>query len=118
MADPQGRGAAAEDAALALLQAHGLRLLQRNYRCRGGEIDLVMRDGETLVFVEVRARASARYGLALESVDARKQRRLLFAARHWLMRHPEDMGRVLRFDVVGFQGAEAAEWLRGAFEVM
>lgn len=116
MRSAQGRGDETETAALTLLQRHGLRLLHRNYRSRGGEIDLVMRDGDTLVFVEVRARRSARYGLAMETVDARKQRRLLLAARHWLMTHPADMARPTRFDVVAFQGNAPPVWLRAAFD--
>ncbi|WP_225785510.1 YraN family protein [Xenophilus sp. Marseille-Q4582] len=110
-------GDAAEEAALAHLQAAGLLLVARNYRTPGrggGEIDLVMRtrDG-TLVFVEVRRRASAAHGGAGGSITALKQRRIVFAARHFLLR----LGRTppCRFDVVLVQGAQI-EWLPAAFD--
>ena len=73
------RGETGEALAAAWLIRHGLRSLARNFRCRLGEIDLVMRDGDTLVFVEVRCRRDCGYGSALESVTAGKQRRLLRA---------------------------------------
>ena len=110
-------GDAAEDAALRLLQQAGLRLLERNYRTPGrggGEIDLVMRapDGTT-VFVEVRQRRSASHGGAAASVGAVKQRRIVFAARHYLMHWREPPP--CRFDVVSVQPA-GIEWLQAAFE--
>ena len=106
----------AEDRALAHLAAHGLKLLARNYRTPGrggGEIDLVMRDGTTLVFVEVRQRASRNFGGAAASVSATKQRRIIFAARHYLMRLPQQPP--CRFDVVSVEGG-SIEWLRAAFD--
>jgi putative endonuclease len=110
--DPS-EGAAAEELAARHLQKQGLRLLERNYRVRGGEIDLVMQEGETLVFVEVRLRRSGRYGGALESIDAHKRARILLAAKHRLG------GRDLpcRFDVVVLDDLREAriEWLRDAF---
>ena len=110
-------GDAAEDQALAHLQAAGLRLLERNYRTPGrggGEIDLVMaeRDG-TLVFVEVRKRASSAFGGAGGSISHTKQRRIVFAARHYLMRLRTPPP--CRFDVVAIDG-DRIEWLRGAFD--
>lgn len=110
-------GDQAEDLALAHLQRAGLRLLERNYRTPGrggGEIDLIMRapDG-TCVFVEVRRRASSSHGGAAASVSWTKQKRIVFAARHYLMRL-----RTLppcRFDVVAVQ-ADGLEWLVGAFD--
>ncbi|MCM2295749.1 YraN family protein [Rhodoferax sp.] len=110
-------GDQAENLALAHLQHAGLRLLERNYRTPGrggGEIDLIMRapDG-TCVFVEVRRRASASHGGAAASVSWVKQKRIVFAARHYLMRL-----RTLppcRFDVVAVQ-ADGVEWLAGAFD--
>ncbi|RYF65630.1 MAG: YraN family protein, partial [Comamonadaceae bacterium] len=84
------RGNAAEDKALAYLQAQGLQLVVRNYRTPGrggGEIDIVMRERDgTLVFVEVRARASSAFGGAGASISATKQQRIVFAARHYLLR--------------------------------
>jgi putative endonuclease len=110
-------GDVAEDAALHYLQARGLRLLERNYRTPGrggGEIDLIMRapDGTT-VFVEVRQRRSASHGGAAASVSAVKQRRIVFAARHYLMRWREPPP--CRFDVVSIEPTGIA-WLQAAFE--
>ncbi|CAM5779931.1 YraN family protein [Ottowia pentelensis] len=111
------RGAAAEDVALAHLQRAGLRLVERNYRTPGrggGEIDLIVREPDgTLVFVEVRARASRSQGGAAASVGAVKQRRLVFAARHYLLRWPAPPP--CRFDVVAIEG-DRIEWLRAAFD--
>ncbi|MFI4953220.1 MAG: YraN family protein, partial [Burkholderiales bacterium] len=77
------RGAAAEALAAEFLQARGLAIIERNYRCRGGEIDLIARDGETLIFVEVRLRSSAAFGGAAASITAAKRKRLTFAAAHY-----------------------------------
>ena len=110
-------GDAAEDRALAHLAAAGLKLVARNYRTPGrggGEIDLVMRDaGGTLVFVEVRQRASTAFGGAAASISPFKQRRIIFAARHFLARLAHQPP--CRFDVVSVE-AGAIEWLRGAFD--
>jgi len=110
-------GDSGEDLALAHLQRAGLRLLERNYRTPGrggGEIDLIMRapDG-TCVFVEVRQRASASHGGAAASISWTKQKRIVFAARHYLMR----LGTLppCRFDVVAVQAGNI-EWLPGAFD--
>lgn len=111
------RGDRAEDDALALLQQAGLRLLERNYRTPGrggGEIDLIMREPDgTLVFVEVRRRKDARHGGALASVTSVKQRRLVFAARHYLLRWPTLPP--CRFDVVALESDET-RWCKGAFD--
>ena len=110
------RGNAAEDQALAHLQAAGLQLAVRNYRTPGrggGEIDLVMRDRDgTLVFVEVRSRASNAFGGAGASIGAIKQRRIVFAARHYLLRMP--VPPPCRFDVVLVQ--DSVQWLKAAFD--
>lgn len=115
-ASPDGpsRGRAAEARAEAYLQTAGLRPVTRNYRCRAGELDLVMRERDTLVFVEVRARRHARYGAAAETVDARKRRRLLLAAQHYLQAH--DHRGPARFDVLAITGGEI-EWIRDAFGI-
>ena len=114
---PRLRGNAAEDAALAHLLAEGLTLVERNYRTPGrggGEIDLVMREaGGTLVFVEVRARAGTTHGGAAASVGGVKQRRIVLAARHYLMRHKSPPP--CRFDVVAIDG-DHIEWLKAAFD--
>ena len=88
-------------------------MVTRNYRCRRGEIDLVMRDGDTLAFVEVRYRKSDKFGSPAESVTLTKQRRIIQAARHYLQRHPSALD--CRFDVLALTGDEQVEWLKNAF---
>ena len=111
------KGDAAEDRAMHYLQTQGLELVQRNYRTPGrggGEIDLIVRDPDgTLVFVEVRKRVNARHGGALASVTFVKQRRIVFAARHYLLklRHQPPC----RFDVVAVEG-EDLQWFKAAFD--
>jgi putative endonuclease len=110
----QATGRAAEDLALRFLRARGLDLVERNYRCRGGEIDLVMRDGRHWVFVEVRYRRRQQFGAPQATVDTAKQRRLTLAASHFLVRHGDAPAR---FDVVGISGEPPRiEWIRNAFE--
>ena len=119
------RGDAVEAAALAHLQARGLRLISRNAAARDGEVDLVMldahaRDGHAVVFVEVRYRASSAFGGGAASVDAGKRRRLVRAAQAFLQRHPEHADAPCRFDVVAASGDPATpmlEWLQDAFRV-
>ncbi|MBI2772522.1 MAG: YraN family protein [Burkholderiales bacterium] len=110
-------GDAAEDRALAHLVAAGLRLVARNYRTPGrggGEIDLLMREPDgTLVFVEVRRRTTSAFGGAAASVGGIKQRRIIFAARHYLMRLAQLPP--CRFDVVGVQAGQV-EWIKAAFD--
>jgi len=110
-------GRQAEERALAYLQTQGLTLVERNYRCRGGEIDLIMRDGGQIIFVEVRYRAGQGFGGALASVGARKQARLIIAATHYLVAKRID--RPARFDVVAVsseQGGFAIQWIKDAFQ--
>jgi len=104
-----------EGAALSFLQLRGLRLLRANFLCRHGEIDLVMREGETVVFVEVRYRRNAAFGGALGSVTSAKRRKLISAAHLWLAWHPHDARRPCRFDVLAFEG-DSVEWVRAAFD--
>lgn len=106
-------GQAGEDAALAHLTQHGLRLVQCNFRCKLGEIDLIMQDGATLVFVEVRKRADTRHGGAAASVTFAKQRRLIRAAQYYLQRYR--MPPACRFDVVAIDGG-AMNWLKNAID--
>jgi len=111
-------GRRGEALAAELLEAQGLTIVERNFRCRAGEIDLVALDGATLVFVEVRSRRGDRVGTPFESVDPRKQIRLTRVARHFLAARG-CAERDVRFDVVGIRfDAEppALEHLRGAFE--
>ncbi|MDH5470526.1 MAG: YraN family protein [Gammaproteobacteria bacterium] len=112
------RGRAAEDRACAHLLSAGLILLERNYYCRRGEIDLVLQDADTLVFVEVRYRRQNSFGSALESVDRRKQARLIAAAQHYLQARTHSARLNCRFDVVAITGQEKTlEWIRHAFTV-
>jgi putative endonuclease len=109
-------GLDAEARAEAFLGARGLSTIARNVRFRGGEIDLVMRDGAHWVFVEVRSRRSARYGGAAASVDARKRARLLLAAQLFLLRRfGQRAWPPCRFDVVAFEAGEPC-WIRAAFD--
>ena len=116
--DRSAIGARVERAAAAFLQQHGLTAIAANARYRGGELDLVMRDGATLVFVEVRHRRSDGHGGGAASVDAGKRRRLVRAAQHFLLDHPQFAERPCRFDVVDASGdpdAPRLNWLRDAF---
>ncbi len=110
----QARGAAAEQLAADYLAQRGLAVIARNFRVKGGEIDLICRDGRTTVFVEVRLRSRSDFGGAAASITATKQARLILAARHWLLRHGETP---CRFDCMLLDGLETKniEWLRNAF---
>ena len=108
-----------EDAAHDYLRDQGLVPLERNYRCRLGEIDLVMRDGTVLVFVEVRYRRSARYGHAAESIVASKRRKVIMTAQHYLQARRKLRGLPARFDVVAItdgRDGPVFEWIRDAFQ--
>jgi putative endonuclease len=114
-AGTRGVGDAKERLAEDYLKRRHLEPIARNHRCRFGEIDLVMRDGETLVFVEVRYRGSDRFGSPAETVDRRKQQRLAAAASHYLQAHPTVLS--CRFDVVAVSGRDRIEWIKNAFAV-
>jgi putative endonuclease len=106
-------GARAEQVCAELLRSSGLRVIERNWRCRHGEIDLIAQEGLTLVFVEVRMRSGPGFGGAAESVTEAKRARLLAAARLYLTRRPE---AACRFDVFLVGGdAGQVEWIRDAF---
>lgn len=109
------RGREAEKQAGAYLESRGLRILERNFRIRGGEIDLICRDGPVLVFVEVRLRSRADFGGAAASITARKRQRIILAARHFLARR--HFQGDCRFDCILMQslGQEEIEWIRHAF---
>ncbi len=109
----QIEGQAGEDDALEYLLKHGLALVERNFRCKGGEIDLVMKHGADLIFVEVRKRADTRHGGAAASVTATKQARLVVAAQVYLQRYRNPPA--CRFDVVAIDGT-ALTWLKNAIE--
>lgn len=107
------RGKAAEEQAENYLRTHGLQPVTRNWRCRGGEIDLIMRDGKTLVFVEVRARSSNRFGGAAASITAAKQARIIHAAHLYLATlHSLP---ACRFDAVLLDGTKLT-WIQDAFQ--
>lgn len=111
----QRAGDAAEAAAAAYLEAHGLKVLARQVRFREGELDLVCRAGATLVFVEVRLRRSARFGGGVASVDPAKQQRLIRAAQHYLISHCGSRLPACRFDVVSLDADGTIEWIPNAF---
>lgn len=95
-----------------------MRCVARNHACRGGEIDLVMLAGDMLVFVEVRYRRGTRYGSPVETIDQRKQQRLIRAAEDFLMHHPQFANHACRFDVMalyGDAGRPRCDWIAGAF---
>ncbi|MDH4047771.1 MAG: YraN family protein [Gammaproteobacteria bacterium] len=108
-----------EQLALDHLGRNGLRLLQRNFRCRHGEIDLIMLDRAVIVFVEVRFRKRSGFASAAASVDSRKQGKLCRAAGQYLRRHPQYQNTAVRFDVVAFDGPTQQDfklqWLQDAF---
>lgn len=112
-------GQEAERRALEMLEAAGLKLHTRNYRCPQGELDLVLTDGATLVVAEVRFRKDGSRGTPAETVGSQKQRKLVLATRHFLSTHAELRHKPLRFDVVAVTagaGPAAVEWIRDAFE--
>ena len=109
----QVAGADGEARALAHLQQHGLVLVEQNFLCKVGEIDLVMRERQTIVFIEVRTRADARHGSAADSVTPAKQRRLLLTAQRYLQRFR--LPPACRFDVVAIDG-DTLTWLKNAIQ--
>ena len=113
------RGLDCETLAVRHLQLAGVEVLARNLRCKSGELDIVAREHRVLVIVEVRQRTKADFGGALESVDWRKQRKIIRATRYFLQAHREWRGLRLRFDVVAVEGTPAGEhrinWVQDAF---
>jgi putative endonuclease len=116
--DRREAGNEGEEAALAHLKRLGLKLIARNYRCRAGEIDLIMLDGETLALIEVRFRATSDFGGPAASVTQRKRRRIIKAAGHLLLTRADLRRHPARFDVIGvspgLRGAHI-EWIKAAF---
>ena len=109
-------GRQAEDLAARFLEKKKLRIIARNYRCRGGEIDLICRNGRTLVFVEVRLRRNSAFGGAAESITNSKQRRIILAAQHYLAANVKTEC-ACRFDCILLDGRteDHIEWIRDAF---
>lgn len=108
-------GRRAENKALRFLSARGLHLIERNFNTRHGELDLILLDRETIVFVEVRTRGRTAFSSAVQSVDGKKQRKLMLAASLWLARHPQYSQRTCRFDVLGIDASGQPDWCRDAF---
>ncbi len=116
--DRKEAGAAGENAALHFLQNQGLKLIARNYHCRGGELDLIMLHQRTLVLVEVRFRSSTAFGGGAASVTWHKQRRIITAARHLMMTRSDLRRYPARFDVVAVSPGAVSpriEWIQAAF---
>ena len=112
------KGSRYEREAEQFLCRHGMKLVTRNFRCRLGEIDLIMEDGATLVFVEVRYRQSSRFGSPLESVTDRKRARIVKAAEWFLGSEAAHRDRPCRFDAIGITGgtdADRIDWIKDAF---
>ena len=108
----------AESLACRFLKRRGMQLLARNFHCRRGEIDLIMRDGDSLVFVEVRYRRNLDFGRAAESVSRMKQNRIIHCARYYMQAH-DSWNEPARFDVVSIEGRMddlKINWLRNAFQ--
>ncbi len=107
------RGESAEQQAHDFLLSKGLKPVCRNYRCKHGELDLIMTDRQTLVIIEVRFRQTDRYGSAVESVTRSKQSRIIAATHHYLASQQAD--RPIRFDVIAISGSGKIEWIANAF---
>lgn len=113
----QSRGRNAESIALQFLKQQGMRLIARNYRCRNGEIDLIMEQSDTLIFVEVRFRKTSTFGSAVESIDQRKKARIIHCARHYLA--TKNISQATRFDVVALSPNDRQldiNWIPDAFQ--
>ena len=110
-------GSIAEQKALHFLIARGLRPVARNFRCRGGEVDLIMLDGKCLTFIEVRYRASAKFIPASQTIDTRKQRKIIRTAAMYIARNRQFAAHTMRIDVVSVQGPQqlSIAWISDAF---
>ena len=114
MSNQRLQGKKAEDIACSFLLQQGLILVERNYSCRFGEIDLIMRDhGDTLVFVEVRYRTSRKFGGPIESIDGNKRQKLIFTANHYMQKN--FLQQPSRFDVVALEPQQTPVWISNAF---
>ena len=125
---PDTPGAIAENRACDYLSQQGIAIVERNYRTQRGEIDIIARDGETLVFVEVRLRSHATFGGAAQSIDRRKQARLISAAQHYLLKTGLTDSQPCRFDAICMsavatdpdlgskpKNSGTIDWIRDAF---
>ena len=111
-----------ETLAFEFLKSHGIKLIERNYQCRLGEIDLIVQDQSFLVFVEVRFRSRCNFGRPIESVDKFKQAKIIRCAQNYLLRNTCSDSYPCRFDVIGIQngktpGTQDIQWIRDAFQL-
>lgn len=113
--EKQETGRIAEEEAESYLIEQGLQLIQRNFRSKTGEIDLIMRDKDSVVFIEVRCRKSMLFGGAAASVDRKKQMKLIRTAQYYLMSHVAYANKPCRFDVVAIQKDQEIDWIKNAF---
>jgi putative endonuclease len=112
-------GLEAEKLAATFLANHGLKLVMQNYHCRFGEIDLVMTDAKTLVFIEVRLRSNSQFGNAASSITPQKQQKLILSAQHYLQQHVKNQNQTAcRFDAILMNKVDLnhIEWIRNAFD--
>lgn len=119
MPNTRQQGSDWENTAESFLRGRGLRTVQKNFHGRFGEVDLIMLDGPTLVFVEVRFRSNAHYGTGADSVTVTKQRRIISAARRYLQYEKQHRDRPCRFDVISIgreDGRPVMSWIRSAFD--
>jgi len=108
------RGDRSEQLACNYLEKQGLQLIDKNFRCKYGEIDLIMQDQKTLVIVEVRFRKSNQYGGALESITTKKQSRIIATTQHYLLTNK--IKSLIRFDVIGMSSDTDINWIKNAFQ--
>ncbi|HYN54637.1 MAG TPA: YraN family protein [Methylotenera sp.] len=108
-------GLTAEKLAATFLMNHGLKMVAQNYHCRFGEIDLIMTDAKTLVFIEVRLRSNSQFGSAAASITPQKQHKLILTAQHYLQQHGDSL---CRFDAILMSKVDLLhiEWVRNAFD--
>lgn len=106
-----------ESEAQRFLEKQNIVLIEANYHCRHGEIDLIMKDEDFIVFIEVKYRKDANHGAAAEMVTPAKQKKIIRTAQHFLMCNPRYQNFACRFDVIAFDGdnAHSINWLRSAF---
>lgn len=110
-------GNRAEKQALAFLKSKGLKKITQNFKSKYGEIDLIMLDGDVLVFIEVRFRKDSKMGMAFETVDRKKQKKIIATSEFFLQSNPEYQNHYVRFDVVGFvQQLNNIHWIKSAYE--
>jgi len=116
MSSTENKGSIAEQRAVAFLQQQNLVLLEKNYRCRFGEIDLIMQDDDTIIFVEVRMRASQYFGGASASITPSRQLKLTRAARHYLARHDDDFPCCFDAILISGERENEIEWIQNALD--